>query len=258
MPVMPAVAILGSCVTRDAFELIPDQAQSGLAVATYVARTTIRSSLAAPVSWEARGSSAGGPRFEDRCVRSDVAKTHFRDLVEKPFDLLLVDLIDERHSVLEVEGSLVCNSVALKKFADSAGIDLAALSRQMSLDPRVVAETLALIPAFAGRLRSVLRERPAAIHEALWADRYVAADGTTRAFDDLRQIGRMNDVLRSYYDALRQAWPGVAVIRVPDELRVAAEGHRWGLQPFHYMDGYYRAFIDRLRDLAGDRRTNAA
>lgn len=242
MPIMATVGIFGSCVTRDAFEFASEEHN----VATYVARTTIRSALSAPVDGSFLPTPLGKPKFEERCVQVDLEKTHFRELAAKPFDVLLIDLIDERHSVLESEGAIVCNSVALTRFASANGLDMSGFSRRMSLEPLLIEDTVAKIPEFARRLAAILGGRPAVLHEATWASHYIAVDGSTRPFDDQPLIQKVNSVLDLYYAAVRREWPGISAIRMSPDLHLATEDHRWGLQPFHYAAGYYQAFVAQL------------
>src|ERR1700758_5153111 len=105
-----AFAIFGSCVTRDAFEL-GHPMPGGCRIGSYVARTTINSCLSAAVEFKDIFAAESQPKFEERCVISDVVKNHFDVLREKPCDYLLLDLIDERHPVIRVGSSYLCYSV---------------------------------------------------------------------------------------------------------------------------------------------------
>lgn len=237
-------AIFGSCVTRDAFDLAQRRG-SGDSVATYLARTTINACLAAPVALPAPACTAAA-RFEERCVAADIAKTHFADLAAKPFDVLIVDLIDERHPVLSVNGSLLCRSVPLVRMAAACGLDLSGCEMLMPHDPRIVQATLDNIPRFVAALTAISPPSRIVLHEALWAPSYRAADGALRHFPDLPLIARCNRTLSGYYAAIRGACPDMTAIRIDGDALVADEGHRWGLEPFHYGEGYYDLFLQRL------------
>jgi hypothetical protein len=237
-------AIFGSCVTRDAFEL--DQAKSGgHRVGTYLARTTINSCLSAPVPFKNLFAAERRPKFEERCVTDDILKRHFDALAEKPFDCLIVDLIDERHPVIVIDGSQLCYSVPFRRMADGFAVDTSTFEKRMPQDPRVVEETLANIPRFIERLTRVVDPQRIILHEALWATSFIAADGARRDFPKKAEIERTNAILAAYYARLKSAAP-LRVIALADELRVADEKHRWTLEPFHYADIYYRAFMVEL------------
>jgi len=239
-------AIFGSCVTRDAFELSRQRGGSDT-VAVYLARTTINACLAPPAVLPALAAPAAA-KFEERCVVADLAKTHFADLAAVPFDVLVVDLIDERHPVLSVDGSLVSHSVPLGRMALACGLDLSAYPMLMPHDPRIVQATLDNIPRFAAALAAVAGPRPIVLHEALWAAQYRGADGGLRPFPDQPLIARCNRTLAAYYAAIRQACPDAAAIRIAGDDLVADAGHRWGLEPFHYGERYYDRFLGRLDD----------
>lgn len=244
-------AIFGSCVTRDAFEL--GQSKSGdHRVGNYLARTTINSCLSAPVPFKNLFAAERQPKFEERCVIDDILKRHFDALAEKPFDYLIIDLIDERHPVIVVDGSQLCYSVPFRRMADGFALDTSKFEKRMPQDPRVVEETLANIPRFIERLTRVVDPQRIILHEALWATRFISADGTRQDFPKKAEIERTNAILAAYYARLTSAAP-LRVIALPEEMRVANEKHRWTLEPFHYADIYYRAFMIEL-----DRLTNPA
>jgi Family of unknown function (DUF6270) len=82
----------------------------------------------------------------------------------------------------------------------------------------------------------------------LWATHFIGADGTRRPFPNMAEIVQVNEVLAAYYARIKAA--GVATsIAVPEDMRVADENHRWTLEPFHYADIYYRAFMAALDGL---------
>jgi hypothetical protein len=237
-------AIFGSCVTRDAFELGGPTA-TGNSISIYLARTTINSCLAQPVPFQSLFASERREKFEERCVINDIFKTHFNLLREKPFEYLLIDLIDERHSIIAVGGSYVCYSVPFLRMAEEFKLDVAQFERRAPRDPRTVAETLTNISRFIERLRLMVDPKRIILHEALWATRFVDAEGTLRAFPNQTEIALVNDVLAAYYGRLKSEG-GLTSISLSHEVRIADEKHRWTLQPFHYADIYYRKFIVEL------------
>jgi Family of unknown function (DUF6270) len=239
--------IFGSCVTRDAFELGGPLAQR-YQIGVYLARTTINSCLSAPVPFTNLFAAERRAKFEERCVVNDIFKLHFEQLGEKPFDYLLLDLIDERHAVVTVDGSYLCYSVPFLRMAEAFGLDAGKLERRLPRDKRVVEETLANIPRFLERLGAVADRRRIILHEALWATEFLDTNGTRQDFPNKAEIEQVNEVLRAYYGAVKAG--GVRQsIAVPEELRVADANHRWTLEPFHYAEGYYRAFLTELERL---------
>lgn len=240
-------AIFGSCVTRDAFELGSPTAPVHR-VAIYLARTTINSCLAPPVSVKHLFRSARRKKFEERCVINDISKLHFDLLREKPFDYLLVDLIDERHWIMAIDGSYLCYSVPFLRMAEKFKLDAAKFERRSPRDPWVIAETLANIPRFVKRLCSIVDPKRIIVHEALWATSFIDAAGEVRPFPNNSEISRVNDVLAAYYARIKSE-EALASISLPQGVCVADEKHRWRLEPFHYADIYYRTFLAELNRL---------
>jgi hypothetical protein len=241
-------AIFGSCVTRDAFEL--GRAKSGShRVTTYLARTTINSSLSAPVPFANLFATERQAKFEERCVIDDILKRHFDALAEKPFDYLILDLIDERHPVIAVGDSQLCYSVPFRRMAEAFALDTSKFEMRMPQGESVIAETLANIPRFIARLARIVDPQRIILHEALWAKTYIAADETRQDFPKQAEIERTNSVLAAYYARLKAEGP-LRTIALSEDLRVADEKHRWTLEPFHYADSYYSAFIAALDAIA--------
>jgi hypothetical protein len=237
-------AIFGSCVTRDAFEL-GGPAAAGHRIAIYLARTTINSCLATPVPVTSLFPLGRREKFEERCVVHDIFKLHFDVLREKPFDYLLLDLIDERHSIITVDGSYLCYSVPFLRMAQEFKLDAAKFERRAPRDPGVVEETLANIPRFLERLRYIVDPRRIILHEAYWATSFIDTEGTLRPFQNEVEIAFVNDILAAYYERIKSEGELIS-ISLPQDVRLADEKHRWTLAPFHYADIYYRTFMTEL------------
>lgn len=246
-----AIAIFGSCVTRDAFELQARLSGEPDTVALYLSRTTINASLARPVTTLA-APPAAEMKFEERCVRSDLEKTHFQELRRSHFDVLVIDLIDERHWLVELGGGEAAYSVPFIKLCESRGIDHAAFPRTAPTDPALAARTLANIPDFLARLTQFVEPRRLVLHEARWARHYLAKDGSIRDFAQRGMIDACNALLDRYYAALKAACPGMRAIRVPDAETLGDEGHRWTLEPFHYAETYYRGFLREYEQIVAE------
>jgi hypothetical protein len=62
-------------------------------------------------------------------------------------------------------------------------------------------------------------------------------------------IPALNGLLGEMTAEVCEALPEAAVVRAPAELTLAADAHRWGLAPFHYVDAYYEAIGRELEAL---------
>lgn len=247
-----SVAIFGSCVTRDAFELQARLAPGPDTVALYLSRTTINASLAAPVTALGSPPPASVVKFEERCVLSDLEKTHYQELRRKRFEVLVIDLIDERHFLAAVGDGEAAYSVPFMRLCETRGIDHKRFPLTPPSDPAVIARTLTNIPAFLAKLAEIVDTRRVILHEARWAQQYLAKDGSIRPFAQGATVDAFNALLDRYYAAMKAACPEMRAIRVPDADTLGDEGHRWTLEPFHYAETYYRAFLHQYEQIAAE------
>lgn len=93
------VFIIGSCVSRDAFNLpgVPD-------IADYVARSSFASAFEAVPDREIPDLERNPSKFQRRMVQGDWQKTLEGKLLDHRDGMVLVDLIDERFSQIHVGG----------------------------------------------------------------------------------------------------------------------------------------------------------
>ncbi len=87
------------------------------------------------------------------------------------------------------------------------------------------------------------------MHEAYWA----RGDAAGGAFDQQR-VEAANRTLTYLYARMRKDLPEARFLRVPDRLVVGDPSHRWGPSPVHYVEDYYRAFLDLLDEADARRR----
>lgn len=233
--------VLGSCVSRDAFEAF-DPAR--FVLHSYHARHSLISAftpLPADVVADARLPSA----FQRRMLTEDVTAAvlgRLRSPGRRP-DLVLWDLVDERLGVLELpDGGFLTVSNELL----AAGIDLPAgtahvpfgSDRHFALWSRAVAAFGDLLAAEDLSRRTVLLLAP-------WATRTADGRPTPASHGVTAEEGN-----RRYarYERAAAAVPGVSVVRMAPDEAVASADHRWGPAPFHYTDEFYRLVAARVLD----------
>ncbi|HEY3695521.1 DUF6270 domain-containing protein [Phenylobacterium sp.] len=250
---MPRVAVVGSCITRDLWP-VPGERVEGL---LYISRTSLPSLFAPPVAGfePAPAPPNGLGRHQHEAVVSDLAKRALAALVAHRPTHIIFDFIDERFDLLSVAGTFATHSWELEV---SGYLDQPALQSARAI-PRLSDACERLWLRAAGELSAFLRATPLrdavlVLHEARWAETWVDAEGARRPFEDVEiwsgrpaDIAAHNAMLARYQEAFRAATPGV--VRVRAQSHVADAGHRWGLSPFHYVDGYYREIWDQLRAL---------
>lgn len=237
------LAILGSCVTRDLFTHVP-QALDTVALGPYVSRATLISMAGRPparVVSKLAGHMA--KRFDDRRFVLDARKDYFRVLAKDAPEVVVLDLIDERHATyLFDDGALTVTKVSKEFLAEHGLQRLPRVVSPFDADwRRMQSQSL---EALIGRLRAELPGTRFIVHAAPYALRYLA-DGAVRDFPDTAPIRRWNEYLEAAYARLAQGLD--APIIGPGTAGAMAGGeHLWDLTPFHYDIGYYRALWSSL------------
>lgn len=234
-----ATLIHGSCVSRDAFTWGGEEAP---ALVAYYARSSVAS---------AYGSSAVADHFSDqlqssfqrRQVQHDFGKTLRGVVAQQPFDLLLLDFIDERFPLYRTDdGGVVTISAELGRCGfpgDLPGHTVPAFSE----------EHFVLFEAGWRNLISVLQrcERLSRLRiNAVW---WACSTEDGSSFGERmtpERIARANHYLARLYDRVSRDLEPWQMLRYPETLFVGGVGHRWGLAPFHYTDAAYAAMLDSL------------
>lgn len=234
-PSSPAnrIFILGSCVSRDAFRL----PEHGIDLVGYIARTSLASAFQshpAPPSMFAAAKRIQSS-FQRRMVEMDLGKRATETLQRTAYDLVLLDLIDERFNLARFGGSsrapaLITLSAEFKKVCRWSGLTVAPGTTQ-----HLIAWKLGVRELF----RTVPPSR-IVVNRAYWASHL--EDGTP--LPDQELIAANNALLETMYGFLQRN--GVRhVIGYPDGFAAAAS-HHWGTAPFHYVESVYRHMLEEL------------
>ena len=222
----PGIAVIGSCVSRDALSHAPE----GVAIVAYEARQSLASAFApaVPVPPVVQSLSSG---FQRRMLTSDHTKglpDRLR-VIAPSTDLLVWDLVDERLGVWVSETSVTTDSVEWRGL-EAEG---AAPPRGRHV-PFGSEEHQGLFTASLGLWRELLEETGLLGRTVLlaprWAQRTVSGDDPGLSFGLGAQEG--NDATDRYLELVREH-VGVPVIGRDVETR-AGDDHRWGRAPFHF------------------------
>jgi hypothetical protein len=234
-----AVLIYGSCVSRDLFNLPEAQ---GYRLVDYYARSSVASAFgSAPVadSYSRRIAST----FQRRQVARDLGKSLRDTVLTLSYDVLLLDFIDERFSLLRLaDGRLVTLSAELG--GSGIGADLAAERLAPFSEPHFQAwesgwRNLVATLDGGGRLDRVR------LNCARWCDTTASGGG----FGDLASpeaIHNANRYLERLYARAAQDLGEHQLLCLAPPCFVSSEQHAWGTAPFHYTDETYRAIIAEL------------
>jgi hypothetical protein len=234
------VFIVGSCVTRDAFEL----AGHGYTIADYVARSSFAcSTLQEPFPVGIETLDAEGAvesSWQRRMVEIDLSRGLRSRLhaVPKPSEtLLVVDFVDERFHLYSCGGALATGSVELQRTRVEEKLpDVTQIRSGTS-------EHFALwrdgFHTFVAEARS-LGMSPI-VNRVRWAS--TSIDGTPFR-EPSEYIAASNGYLEQLYAVVDSL--GVPSIDYGETTFLATPAHKWGLAPFHYTEDVYSRFLQQL------------
>lgn len=221
----PRVMILGSCVSRDIFEI----QSHGLALAGYLARTSMAGfGLERVVDEEVRACAEGlQSAFQRGMAINDLDKSTLGKIMEVPHDFILIDLIDERFRLVRAGRSLFSLSGELEK----AGFDPG--TRDIILPDSVDFQHLWL--AGFERFLAAVGTDKVILNKAFWATR----SNQDETVLSRSWVERNNGVLGHLYDMIEKHW-SLMTIEYPEGTTIADASHRWGVAPYHYVESMYR------------------
>lgn len=242
------ICILGSCVGRDTLETM-DRDQ--YPITTYVSRHSLLSA-GSDASPNLPATYKTSSKFQLRNVRRDVKGHLLRTIVEEgDADVLLWDLVDERHGVYEfADGSVMTRSI------DVLGIP--ALQEAVEGARHVPFGSEEHFLRWVGAANLFLdaldvlglRDRVLVIAVA-WATHDLTGSLTPPSMGV--RADEANRTFARYYDHLERQ--GLRVFHIEDPL--ADPEHRWGLAPFHYAPDVYARVHAAIDAFAADRGVRA-
>lgn len=239
------VAVLGSCVTRDAFnsKLVPDYKER-FEVVLSQDQSAVISAVAPPVELDP-SLLESETNYTRRRVAADFEKLFAARLETAKPDLILIDLFSDVHfGAAPYRGSFVTfNRWKLK------GTEL---GRVLSECPRLHMreDRAAYIKAFeeaSRKLRTLCRaaapDARVILHSARGGTRYRDKAGALQSFP--HDPARFNDEWETLDRALLAQFPECRRVS-PQAEPIGDETHPWGLYFVHYEPSYYREFLDQL------------
>lgn len=254
---MSRVAIVGSCITRDVWPIVGEAPPQGL---LYISRTSFPSLFSTPLVGVELTDEAPPELapFPHRAMVADLDKTALSALLAHQPTHIIFDFIDERLDLLATGETIVTHSWELDVSGYLAQPPFAAarpISRTSAASDLLWSQAAGEMAAF---IRATpLREARIIVHEARWADHYLDADGELRPFAEEveiftgkpARIADYNAVLDRYQRVFRELFPQAEWVAAPNDLHMGDASHRWGLSPFHYVEGYYREVWRQLQAL---------
>ena len=233
--------IFGSCVSRDILNF--PQANGQLVLIDHYARSSFASLGARPIDMPPSVQTISS-KFQRKMVERDIRKDFLNDLTQLEFDILLIDLIDERyHLYVKADGTACTLSKELLSSgfpkASDGGLRIYSGSEEFwrlwEAGWLILVDKLRRLGVF-DRLR---------VNQVFWASRTEKGDDFEPHFS-IRKIDSANQFLDRMYQRISADIPPDQFLRFDHGLMTGSMTHTWGISPFHYVDAYYHAAIQQL------------
>lgn len=232
------ILIYGSCVSRDALAIATPE--SPIVLAGYFARSSF-ACLSTPPGTADPAVQRITSAFQRRMVKADHEHRVIAALRTIDYDILLIDLIDERFNLLrKPDGSLVTLS---NEYTAVAGRPL-----QGTVIPSGSAEHVRLwrqgLNRLAAEMAAAGRIDRVRINRVFWAEH--DTEGRAVPGFTAEQTARANSFLHDRYIDLEAVFGTAVFLRYPPEILVSDRMHRWGASAFHYCEALYTATLAQL------------
>lgn len=242
------VTILGSCVSRDVFNLLQDR----YTVALNIQRNPIKTMFGEAFSFdESIYNSTGLGGWQTRMLKYSCEKLVPEILKENPSDYILIDLYDDKSpiNVYEYKGnnySMPQNVCTLK---------LAEIVPELKLVKKIMVSEISeeelndCLGKFVRMLLQIYKQKQVVIHRFIPVKQYVdenmrLCEFTNPWYD--KEIFHMNTM----YEKLEKLLPEANIIKMPD-YAFGDIYHRWGVQNAHLYETYYKYVLDCMDIICG-------
>ena len=235
------ILIFGSCVSRDILNYLNTNTQ--LALVDYYARCSLASLGAQPIEMPSVVQNISS-KFQRRMVERDIRKDFLSDLTRLRFDVLLIDLIDERFNLYVEPDGRACtlsNELVCSGFLNDSDRGSRIDSGSEEFWRLWEAGWLILV----NKLRDFELLDRLRVNQVFWSSR-TENGGNFEPHYSSRQIDSANQLLDRMYQRISADIPSARFIRFDHDLLTGSITHKWGISPFHYVDAYYHAAIQQL------------
>ena len=233
--------IFGSCVSRDILNYQQNDTQ--LVLVDYYARCSLASLGARPIEMPSAVENISS-RFQKRMVERDIRKDFLNDLVEFQFDVLLLDLIDERFNLHVDPVGRVC-TLSSELLSTGFPGDSTGGSRVHSGSEEFWRLWEAGWVILVNKLRGLGVLDRLLVNQVFWGAR-TENGGNFEPHYSSRHIDSANQFLDRMYKRISADIPSEQFLRFDKGLMTGSIAHTWGISPFHYVDAYYRSAIQQL------------
>lgn len=238
------IFILGSCVSRDPFEF----SEAGdFEIVDYVARTSIASLGAQPFVDEKILENIES-NWQRQMVFCDMNKSTYSKLAEKEFDILLIDLIDERFG-LAIDGSSIHTVSTEYKKALYSPNNYKFIKSIDEHKFRCWEKGLEKLVIF---IKENGYEDKVVINKLYWTVQGEPLQNTLEERYGYQYIDNVNANLDRMYARFKEKIPGSRFLEYSNlDIKVDVN-HKWGLEPFHYCKDMQLKQLSVLKKLYSD------
>lgn len=231
------VAILGSCVTRDAFNY---DSNKDFEITHYFARTSLISQMLGKGNFKKYNFEKISSNFQKNMIQNDIDST-FLDKLDDNFDVLLVDFIDERFNLLvnkEEVLTLSSEFVSSENFYSSEKVLESGSFEWFELWKKAFKD-------FIDSYRLKFNKR-ILINKVFWS----VNKSNGSKFSD-QSVDDENLKLNKIYGYVEEILGCECFITYDESEIIANSDHVWGEAPFHYVDDlYYKTLIRLKKEMA--------
>lgn len=230
--------IHGSCVSTDCIS----KDNPRVSLVDYFARTSIASQFSESPALNLN-LNALASKFQQRMVLRDVEKHLKSALTETDYDILLIDLIDERFDLqcFDASGVITRSSESLVTQRDTPlppfRLVKSGSDEFLKLWTNAWYRLLSTLAA-AGQLSKLV------LHKTLWDTRFTQAENPPAAYST-SVIAHANTTLERLYEIAAMTIPAGNIIDMTDSVEYSDE-NQWGPAPFHFSRAYYERLESRL------------
>lgn len=247
---MTQIAIFGSCVSRDPIQPLLDD--NSISLTAYVSKTGVVSQTSEKTLFPSK--IPVGTDFASRMVAMDINKTGIANLTEGKSNFYVFDFIDDRLPIIDIGESHYTAS----RFFENLFPDLVKLSSapdNLFGTDKGTDLFLNRLKVFAASLRRHgITDSQIILHRAWWARAKATSGNTLEAFDNhtLKRCHAINSSLKKAYALFQDLFPESKKIEVNKERIIADVNHKWGCDPFHYIDSYNQEFRRQLTQITSE------
>ena len=176
--------------------------------------------------------------FRARMVENDLNKSFFAELQNEDYDVLFIDLLDERFPVVKVSdqgnNSYITYSDAFKErnVADYEQV------------PYLEWEKYADV--FCNEINSISKEISIVIVENYLAEKKELSAGRYEIYSNADELANINMILAKKYKYIEERIKSAKIIKMPTNLFYTSYNHKHGIYPWHLNDLYYEELKGKM------------